>query len=203
MSFLKRREPLSLQHKFREAVWPAMGWRRVLFYWRHRLFRHGDSTYKIAGGFATGAAVCVTPFLGTHVLQTLFFCWLLDQSMIAGFIGTALGNPATYPFIFWLIYKTGVFVCGLFGLSHFVALPSDMALSHFTDQPTLFFKYMLAHPQKLLLPLTIGGYLCGTGVWFVTYGVLYYPVRALRARYRLQRLRFHLRHPGDHSGKSP
>ena len=195
MSFLKRRQPRQLQHKFKEAVWPSMGWRRALYYWRHRLFRHGDSTYKVAGGFATGAAVCVTPFIGTHVAQAIFFCWIFDQSMIAGFIGTILGNPATYPFIFWLIYKVGVAVCGLFGLAGFISLPDDIVLSHFMDQPMLFFKYMIAHPQKLLLPLSVGGYLCGAVIWFIVYGLLYYPVRDLRSRYRLQRLRFHHRHP--------
>jgi uncharacterized protein (DUF2062 family) len=184
---MKRAKPKTLKKKFREAVWPAMGWRRTFHYYRHRMFRGGDSTYRIAGGLATGAAVCFSPFLGTHIMQIFLFCWLLRTSVIAGLIGSMIGTPWTYPLIYWMAYKVGTWICSLFGMAGFIALPEGMAFHHFLNEPISFLRYLLKHPQKMLLPLTVGGYLCGILLWPVLYAIVYYPVRRAQALYRLQR----------------
>src|SRR5687768_11738955 len=105
MAILKRRNPRPALAKIRQGLWPSMGWGRTLRYYRHRVFRTGDSTYRITAGLASGMAVSFSPFIGTHVGQGLALAWLLRASLLASFIGTALGNPATYPFIFWAAYK--------------------------------------------------------------------------------------------------
>ncbi len=173
--------------RLKEAVWPSMGWRRIGRYYRHRLFRTGDSNYKIAAGFANGVAVSFSPFVGTHVLQTLFLSWLLRASFIAGFIGTAIGNPWTLPFIFMLIYKAGVVICGLFGLTDFIALPGNLALHSFFEKPLEFMAFLFTHPFTLLLPLTVGGFVYGIVLWPLIFVVLYYPVRRARQLYDRQR----------------
>ncbi len=189
MAILKRRKPQRLSKKFQEALWPSQGWQRTFHYYRHRIFRTGDSTYKITAGLATGAAVSWTPFFGTHFIQAIFFSWLIRASMLAGFIGTAWGNPWTFAFMFWIGYQLGVQICGLFGLSEFVAIPETFNLEHFIAHPWEFFSYLWQHPVKLLLPITIGGYLCGLLFWPVAYALLYYPVRSARTAYRLQRIK--------------
>lgn len=183
MAILKRRTPRDMFGKIREAVWPSMGWRRTFSYYRHRIFRTGDSTYKITAGLASGVAISFTPFLGTHFAQALFLSWLLRASLIGGFVGTALGNPWTFPFIFILIYKTGMIICGFFGLHEFLALPAAVRLGH-EESAFDFLRYLFSHPVKLLLPATVGGYAWAVLSWFLSYGLLYYPVRAMRHAYR-------------------
>lgn len=187
MAILKRKKPRKVGKQFREALWPTQGWKRTYHYYRHRVFRTGDSTYKITAGLATGVAVSWTPFYGTHFAQAMFFSWCLRASMIAGFIGTIWGNPWTFSFIFWLAYKLGVTICGWFGLNDFIALPASFNLDYFIDNPADFFTYLFSHPLKLLLPITLGGYLCGILSWPVAYALLYYPVRIIRKTYRKQR----------------
>lgn len=187
MAIFKRRKKRHFFRHIRESVWPSQGWARTFHYYRHRVFRTGDSTYRITAGLASGAAVSWSPFLGTHFAQAVFLSWLLRANMLAGFIGTAWGNPWTFPMIFWVSYTLGVAICGFFGISDFVALPTGMDFDYFLGQPWEFIKYLFAHPLKLLLPLTLGGYLCGIFFWPLAYGVLYYPVRAARTAYRLQR----------------
>lgn len=198
MAILKRGKQRHFLKNIRETVWPSQGWGRTFHYYRHRVFRTGDSTYKITAGLASGVAVSWSPLMGTHFAQAVFLSWMLRANLLAGFIGTAFGNPWTFPFLFWVGYETGVRICGLFGLSDFIALPPRMDLAFFTEQPWEFMHYLFAHPFKLLLPMTIGGYLWAILTWPVAYAVLYYPVRAARKAYKLQKFR---RIKGKKSGK--
>lgn len=187
MAIFKRRSSRSWLRHLKEAVWPGMGWVRTARYYRHRIFRTGDSVYKITAGLATGVAVSWTPYLGTHLLQSAFFTWLLKGNVIAALAGTLWGNPSTFPLLFWMSYKTGVIACTVFGLSNFVNFPDDTDMTGFMDRPWSFLPFIFDHPLKLLLPLTVGGYLCALLAWPLAYGVLYYPVRVVHRAYSRQR----------------
>ena len=189
MAIFKRRIKRGFWRKAREYVWPTMGWLRAANYYRHRIFRTGDSTYRITAGLAAGVGVSFSPFLGTHFLQSVVLCFILRGNWLASVIGTAFGNPWTFPFIFALTYKTGVFLCGAAGYGDFVALPDDMALGRFMEQPFDFLVFLYSHPLKFLLPMTVGGYVWCVLALPVSYALLYYPVRAARKAYRLQRMR--------------
>jgi len=189
MSIFKRGQKQSALKKIKEALWPTMGWMRTFHYYRHRIFRTGDSTYKITAGLASGISLSFTPFLGTHILQTLAFSWLIRANLVAGLVGTIAGNPWTYPVIFITAYKLGMWVCMLFGLQDFAALPYDEIIASADHDPRAFLSYMLDHPLKILLLLTVGGYLCAALFWPVFYLLLYYPLRALRIAYIHQRRR--------------
>ena len=54
-----------------ELVWPSMGWRRLATYAAFRISRLPNSPRQIATGFALGAAISFTPFIGFHILGTL------------------------------------------------------------------------------------------------------------------------------------
>jgi len=187
MAIFKRGKSRSLAHKAREVLWPSMGWQRTVNYYRHRMFRGGDSTYKITAGLAVGVAISFTPLLGTQIFQAIVVAWLLRASMLASVIGTIAGNPWTFPAIFWAIYTLGIWVCGLFGLEDFVALPPDE--TYLEDSAWYFINYLFDHPVKLLLPLLVGGYLAALLVWPLAYLLLYYPVRTWRRAYHSQKLR--------------
>jgi uncharacterized protein (DUF2062 family) len=189
MAILKRRKPRGVFKKFREGIWPSMGWSRAFHYYRHRLFRTGDSTYRITAGLATGVAISFSPFLGTHFFQAMFITWLIRANVIAGFVGTVWGNPWTFPFIFMISYKTGYYVCSLLGLSGVVPLPEHFNFAYFLESPTGFMSYLFSHPLNVLFPMTVGGYLCALLCWPLAYIVLYKPVHVARKAYRLNRMR--------------
>lgn len=188
MSLFKRREPRSFSQNVQESIWPSMGWRRSVDYYYHRIFRAGHSATRITIGLATGASISWSPFIGTHFLQVALLSWVFRLHMLAGFAGTIWGNPWTFPFMYWLSYHVGVHVCGIFGLSDFVDASQVLQLSYFIDDPLAFFRYLFANPLKLLLPLTLGGYICAVLFWPLSFAVLYYPVNAVRNMYRKQRL---------------
>jgi uncharacterized protein (DUF2062 family) len=170
-----------------------MGWKRALLYWRHRVFRTGDSTNRITTGLAIGAAVSFSPFLGTHVAQALFFTWLLRGNLVAAFLGTGVGLPPCLPFIFLVSYRVGIRILGVFGFSERFALPPG----------GMTWELMLHEPVKLLAPLTVGGYLCGAVAGIIVYAAFYYPVRMARIFYRAQRLhRYHKQHEARKGGAS-
>lgn len=173
----KRRDPHGFWRKLKESLWPSMGWHRTAHYYRHRVFRTGDSTYKITAGLATGVAVSFTPLLGTHFLQAAFFNWMLRGSYIASFVGTAFGNPLTFPVMIWAGYHLGAVIFSLFGVTDLASLPDHLT-----------FRIMLEHPWGLFAPLLAGGYLLGLAAWPLAYGFLYYPVKGLQKTYQRAKL---------------
>ncbi len=174
----KRRDPRDIFLYLREMIWPSMGWRRAVDYFNHRLFRRSDSTYRIAGGIATGAAVSFTPFLGAHFVQAILYAHIFRQSKIAAMIGTFWGNPWTLPPMFYIDYKLGVRLMDIFWSGDFAPLPHEHTLSHFMHDP-----------MRLFLPLSIGGIICALLSWPIAYLIVYYPVRGMQRAYRLRRLR--------------
>ena len=191
MAIFRRGEKRDLLIRLKETLWPSQGWRRTFHYYRHRIFRTGDSTYKITAGLASGAAVSWSPFLGTHFVQALFLSWLLRGNLLAGFIGTVMGNPWTFPVMFWISYRLGAWILGGFGFDP-VIFPEEnggLVFAYLFSDPWTFLGHLFASPLQLLLPLVVGGYICAFLFWPLAYGLLYYPVRTARKAYRLQRLR--------------
>jgi len=173
-------------------IWPSMGWRRTYHYFRHRLFRNSDSSHKITGGLATGCAVSFTPFIGTHLLQAAFFAWIFRLNVLAALIGTIIGNPWTFPAMFWLDYQVGDFVFQLFGIEEMVALPEVLTL-----------EYLFQNPLKLFLPMTLGGIIFALICWPLAYLALFFPVKVMRRAYYYQRLRLKRRKRDLKSRKMP
>lgn len=188
MAVFKRDKKRGLVKKAKEMLWPSQGWGRTFHYYRHRLFRTGDSTYRITAGLALGGAVSFVPLIGTHLIQVALFGLVMRTSFIAAFIGTALGNPWTFPFLFWLSYKAGVLIMTVFGWTHFAMLPDFMTYEYFSQQPMDFMAYLWAHPLELFLPMLLGGYICAVLFWPLAYGVLYYPVKTMQKAYHSDRV---------------
>jgi uncharacterized protein (DUF2062 family) len=106
MLFQRRTAQTALQ-KLRNLIWPQMGWRRVMDYYKHRTVRIPASEYSIAAGLAFGCSISWTPAFGTHLLQCMIFCWIARANWIASFIGSALGNPWTTPALMFISYHVG------------------------------------------------------------------------------------------------
>ncbi|MGI9502282.1 MAG: DUF2062 domain-containing protein [Geminicoccaceae bacterium] len=89
-----------------------MGWRRLGTYLLKRLTRLSGTPQSIACGFACGAAISFTPFVGFHILLSMVLAWLLRGHIIASVVGTVVGNPWTFPFIWLATYKVGQILLG-------------------------------------------------------------------------------------------
>ena len=106
----KRRIQKTLGDKILGFFWPTIGWRRAWAYIMLRLARLPGSAYSIAGGFACGAAMSFTPFVGLHFVLSAILAWSIRANIIASVIGTAVGNPWTFPFIWTWLYQTGTWM---------------------------------------------------------------------------------------------
>ncbi len=165
----KRRNPLSIIERLTLALWPRRGWLRQSTYVAHRLGRLPGSPYSIAAGFAAGVAVSFTPFIGLHFVLAAGLALLLRANVIASAIGTVIGNPWTFPFIWSWIFTLGHWLLG----SH-----ADTGLS-----ANLSMNYIIERPLQVLLPMIVGGLPTGVVAWFVAF----IPLRSIVERYRYAR----------------
>jgi len=164
--------------RLKELLWPSRGWRRTLRYLVHRIRRLPDSPYSIAAGFACGAAVSVTPFIGFHFAAGALLAWAIRGNVIASAIGALIGNPWTFPIIFLWTYQLGTRMLGVAGAE---TLPEEMSLS-----------YVLAHPWRMLVPMAVGSLPTAA----VTWGASFWVVRLAVIRYRRARRRRLQARPG-------
>ena len=108
----KRRNPLSFREKLRLAVWPGNGWKRSARYISKRVMRLSGSPHAIAAGFAAGVFASFTPFIGFHFILGFVIAFLIGGNMVAAALGTAVGNPLTFPFIWASTHKVGGLILG-------------------------------------------------------------------------------------------
>ena len=115
MIFARRKKP-DWREKLRVAAWPRRSWPRAFRYVGKRTWRIAGSPHSIALGFAFGAFMSFTPLMGLHILIAAGLAWACNSSMIASALGTAVGNPLTFPFIWasslglgnWMLGRTNV-----------------------------------------------------------------------------------------------
>ncbi len=182
----RRRLKKPLHRRLCDFFWPNMGWRRTGSYWAHRVSRLPGSTYSIAAGFACGAAVSFTPFVGLHFILGGIWAWLMRANIIASAIGTAVGNPWTFPFIWVWVYNVGVLM-GMGGGDHGEE-PLDFAalFGHMIESAL---KFDLAYLAKVAWPI-FGPMLVGSiPTTIVTWILFYYGIKYIVTAYRHSRLK--------------
>ena len=171
----KRRKQRTLAEHAREWVWPRAGWNRLLLYYKHRLVRLPDSSYRIAAGLACGAAVSFTPFIGLHVLLAIVLAYAMRANVVAALIGTIVGNPWTFPLIWTIIYWMGSIATGS---------GASAVLTDVIDAEQLFFSPVQAL-KPVLVPMIIGGVPLAVLVWWI----VYWPTYQVVERYKVKRLK--------------
>jgi len=103
----RRRESESFLERMRVHLWPRRSWTRSSRYVVYRLRRLSDTPHAVALGFAIGVFTAATPFLGTHMVMAALLAWVIGGSVVAALLGTFLGNPITYPLIWYSTYEMG------------------------------------------------------------------------------------------------
>lgn len=158
----------------KEILWPTMSMKRVARYYRNRVARLPGTPHSIAAGFAAGAAVSFTPLVGFHFVLGALVAYVLRGNLIASAIGTAVGNPWTFPFIWLAIYELGIAIWP----SETVAVP--------WEQLTL--AYLSSHIGDVLVPMLIGGFIISLFVFPICYFLLRRTIAKLHARRFRKRL---------------
>jgi uncharacterized protein (DUF2062 family) len=103
----RRRESESWWERLRVHLWPRRSWSRSGRYVVYRLRRLSASPHAIALGFAAGAFAASTPYIGTHLMVAALLAWVIGGSIVAAILGTFVGNPLTYPVIWFVSYEVG------------------------------------------------------------------------------------------------
>jgi uncharacterized protein (DUF2062 family) len=166
-----RRNPLPLSRRLIAALWPRGGFGRLGRYVGHRLGRLPGTPYRLAAGFACGAAVSFTPFIGLHFVGAALLALAMRGNLLASAIGTVVGNPWTFPFIWGWSYFFGQWLLG--GSATF-QLPENLTVEFIFD-----------HVLDVLWPMTVGGLPTAVVVWFG----FYWPVYRMVDQYQKARRR--------------
>jgi len=165
-----RREKLKIFHRLREWAWPTGGWLRGARYIMHRLGRMPGTSYSIAAGFACGAAVSFTPFVGTHFLWAALLAWVVRGNIIVALIGTIVGNPWTFPFIWIWLFESGNWL--IKGKSEAVGPHPDFysTFSHVTDALLRFdLDTLIDSAAPVIWPMFLSGIPTAVFVWFIVF----------------------------------
>ncbi len=157
----KRRNPQTRFQRLRQFLWPREGWVRATRYLWQRTIRLSGTPHSIALGLAIGAFVSANPVLGTHILWCAIIIYFIGGNFLAAVLGTWVGNPASFPFIWLATFGTGNFVLG--------RSIGDREL------PELSFSLLLEAPMSTLIPL-IGPMMIGwLPIGLIMGVVVYYP----------------------------
>jgi len=136
-----------------------------------RVGRLQGAPETIALGCACGMFASFTPFVGFHFIVAAVLAFLTRSSIVASAIGTFIGNPLTFPFIWYGTYYVGNAILGNDGEFSLATLQSgfaDMMSGIFNFSSSAFssafdavwplFKPMLVGSIPLGVPTAIIGY---------------------------------------------
>lgn len=174
---------MSLVLRAREFFWPTAGWHRSTRYVFHRVARIPGSAYSLAAGFACGAAISFTPFIGLHFVLSAILAYIMRANIFASAIGTAVGNPWTFPFIWLGVYNVGTWILRVEGITpqhidFLEVLTESMQALHLLN-----FRYLFDTAWPVLMPMSIGSIPVCIFVWLVTY----IPLRPMISKYQSAR----------------
>ena len=139
----------------------------MLFYYKLRLARLPASNYAISSGFACGSMVSFTPLLGLHFILAVIFAFLIRGNFIAALIGTVVGNPITFPFIWGLIYKVGTYVTNI---------------QHVNIGRKINFDMIINQTYEIFFPMLLGGIIIAPLVWIISYLIIYSFISSYKRR---------------------
>jgi uncharacterized protein len=170
MLFRRRQGPTPIQ-KTLSFLWPKRGLQRGWRYLWHRVTRISATPHTIALGVAIGAFVSFTPFMGLHFLIAALLALALGGNILASALGTAVGNPLTFPFIWLASYNLGAMLLGYRQRTRIhIDLPDHMLKLVFSE-PGLVWRAFWRAVDPYILPMLVGGIplglACGLAVYII------------------------------------
>jgi uncharacterized protein len=194
----KRRDTPPLFSRLRELLLPRRGYRRGIEYLGHRVRRLPDTPHRVALGFSCGVFVSFTPFFGLHFVLAVAAARLVRGNLLASLIGTAAGNPLTFPLIASVSLTLGRRILG-HGVTgrdfnriaeafwqFFVGL--GQSLLSFIGLGDSQWQKLTLFVQDVMLPYLVGGLLPGLIAAIASYYLTRPLVTAYQARRRIRML---------------
>ena len=178
--FRSRRK--SFQYKLRNFIWPQSGVLRAWRYLMHRLARMKASPHKLALGFAAGAFVSFTPFIGFHFILAALVAFVVRGNLIASAVGTVVGNPITFPFIWLASYNLGARLLGQPLRAEVDISPPDGSAGLFGAGPLNLLAELWHSLEPLIVPMLLGGIPLGALCAAICYGIVKAALQQLKLR---------------------
>ena len=125
--------------------------------------------------------------LGLHFASAALLAWLIGGNFLASAIGTVVGNPWTFPFIWLWIYQLGNWMLGMSG----DALPAEVG-----------FTFIFDRPWQVFVPMLVGSLPTGFVAWFAFFWPLLGMVEGYQ-RHRARRRRRKAALAGSVQGAGP
>ncbi len=169
----RRRDRPGFISRLRVAAWPRHSWSRSAKYFAKRVLRVSGSPHAIAAGVAAGAFASFTPFIGFHFIIGFVIAFLIGGNMVAAALGTAVGNPLTFPLIWASTYKLGNAILGTAGQA--------MTAHEFSRS---FAEKSFDTIWPIVHPMVIGAVPLGVPAAVALYVVVLYSVRAFQTMRR-------------------
>jgi uncharacterized protein (DUF2062 family) len=199
----RRRQPLPLFRWLHGLVWPRTGWRRAFAYYVKRLTRLTGTPHNIAAGVACGVAISFTPFVGLHIILGCLLALIVRGNLLAVVVGTLVGNPWTFPFIWLAAYEVGHILLGgtpsgvqpePWTFHDVTGYVSETAAQVTTLGPIATVKRLVADFSVVAKPIVVGAIPLGTVAGLLTYFPLVRLIAAYQeARRRRREVRRHRR----------
>jgi uncharacterized protein (DUF2062 family) len=165
---------MSFMMRLRQFVWPREGWWRATRYMWQRTVRLSGTPHNIALGLAIGGFVSANPILGTHIIWAAIIIYFIGGNFLAAVLGTWVGNPLSFPFIWLATYQTGSFLVGRDGQRE---LP-ELSFSLFLEAP---FAALLPVVGPMMLGWIPVGLVLGLTVYYPSYwGIQTYQIRRVK-----------------------
>ena len=124
---------------------------RFLKLQKYKIIKIKDFPESVAIGIAWGVSVSFTPLLGFHLIICYLGTWLMRGNLIAATVGTIIGNPWTFPIIFYIDFKLGSYFLNVTKIEEFSL---EILINNFE----IFF-----------LPTLFGSIPFAIVSWFITY----------------------------------
>ena len=136
-----------------------------------QLKRLKGTPYSIAAGFACGVAISFTPFIGFHLILAAITAWIIRGNVVSSAIGTIVGNPWTFPFIWIAVLSTGRFLLGeMIPADHVNFIRTFESAGH--ALLTMNFSHFGRDVWPIVFPMMIGCIPYYIVAWFVSFKVI-------------------------------
>jgi uncharacterized protein (DUF2062 family) len=134
--------------------------------------------HAIAAGFATGAAVSLSPLIGLHLVLGVALALLIRGNVLASAIGTLVGNPWTFPVIWLATYHIGAlllpeYAAGPIGTDTLARIAEDLT----TSIVNLDLSLLATTLWPLWLSMLVGSIPLGVIAWAAIYCLLRWLLR--------------------------
>ncbi len=163
----KRKKKLSTFEKIRNFLFPKKGIVRSYKYLLKRLFRLKGNIHSISLGAAFGLSIAITPLFGLQLILTIILDIIFKANLTASMIFTIIGNPLTFPFIWFIDYKLGNFLLknDTIDSSSFSNTMIEIKEAFYQSNWEIITSYI----TSILYPMLLGGIIIAIIAGIITY----------------------------------